>query len=328
MSGSNGSFKRHTEPPILSSTVEEVVITPADFAMIFKRAELPLKHDDVTKMATTGISNILYGLGNNYVLRVARNHPNAYADARTESVAVPVVTAHNIKTPRLIAYDDSETILPVPYTIYERVHGQTLLEYSGDPASRARIYREFGAEIARLHQQVTTCPDPKGFLDRPYRIDAMQLIEALTESGYLSTDNRQWLTTVFKRLLPAVEEASSFRRFLHDDAHMGNIMVTNDAFGWLLDWGDAGWGDPAMEFTYTPSRAIPYVLEGYRSIMLMDGDDTAEARILWDHLARALARLKRDPVPQRSMWSDRPGAPLVELLAAISTVKEWQQYLS
>jgi aminoglycoside phosphotransferase (APT) family kinase protein len=327
MTNAPSHLKQHTEPAILDSTQEAVTVTSADLDAILKRAGLHYTSADVTPLASSGVANVLYAIGADYILRISRDHPDAISDAHTESVAVPAVTAQHIKTPHLVTFDDSGDILPVPYTMYERVRGKSLLETPGDHATLASVYREFGAEIARLHQRVLDCPDPHNFLDKPYRIDALKLVDDLTTAGYLSTDNHVWLHTVFNRLHPAVQEATGFRRFLHDDAHPGNVMVDNGGFAALLDWGDAGWGDPTMEFVYIPSRAVPTALEGYRSVMPLDGDDTAEARILWDHLARALSRLKREPAPSKPAWSDRPGSPLVELLAAAGSIEAWQQYL-
>ena len=43
----------------------------------------------------------------------------------------------------------------------------------------------------------------------------------------------------------------------------------------IIDWDDAGWGDPAMDLVSLPLRVVDHVLAGYRSVMPLDGDDTA-----------------------------------------------------
>jgi hypothetical protein len=48
----------------------------------------------------------------------------------------------------------------------------------------------------------------------------------------------------------------------------------------------------------------------------IDGDDTAESRILWDKLVGALGRLRLEPRPPTSPTSPAPAARLIELLAA------------
>jgi hypothetical protein len=81
----------------------------------------------------------------------------------------------------------------------------------------------------------------------------------------------------------------------------------------LIDWGSAGWGDPAWDFAGVPLRAVPWMLAGYRQVAPLDGDETAEARILWRHLQLALFLLRRGPVPGRA-WAERPLAMLLEIM--------------
>ena len=93
-------------------------------------------------------------------------------------------------------------------------------------------------------------------------------------------------------------------------------MVDGDRYGSLIDWDDAGWGDPAMELVSLPLRAVDAALAGYRSVLPIDGDDTAEQRILWDKLLGALWRLRLSPAPPRSSTSPTPTGRLFDLLAA------------
>lgn len=50
-----------------------------------------------------------------------------------------------------------------------------------------------------------------------------------------------------------------------------------------------------MELRYFPVRVVHQVLDGYRSVAVLDGDDTAEERLMWDKLTGALRRLLRQP---------------------------------
>lgn len=62
-----------------------------------------------------------------------------------------------------------------------------------------------------------------------------------------------------------------------------------------------------------PCEPCPSSLEGHREVAPLDGDDTAEARILWRHLQWSLAHLPRGAVPGQS-WGERPLAWLLEVL--------------
>ena len=73
----------------------------------------------------TGLANRVYATAD-VVLRVATDHPDAVPDARTESVAAPAARGAGIRTPRLLAFDDSRALVNRPFSIWERVHGETL----------------------------------------------------------------------------------------------------------------------------------------------------------------------------------------------------------
>jgi hypothetical protein len=81
----------------------------------------------------------------------------------------------------------------------------------------------------------------------------------------------------------------------------------------VVDWGSSATGDAAFDFGGVPLRAVPYMLAGHREIAPLDGDATAEARILWRHLELALRFLPRGCVPGRS-WAERPLPMLLEVL--------------
>lgn len=110
-------------------------------------------------LAATGIANRIYATSS-VVLRIATDHPEALGDARTESVAAPVVHAAGIRTPALIAYDDSRQIVDRPYTLWERVHGQAVGQYALDANAVLGTWADIGRELARLHCQFRTARTP------------------------------------------------------------------------------------------------------------------------------------------------------------------------
>ena len=82
----------------------------------------------------TGVANHIYAT-KDVVIRVAREHPEALRDARTESIAALVAYAAGVLTPRLLVFDDSRDLLDRPYSIWERINGETLGLLSSDPDS-------------------------------------------------------------------------------------------------------------------------------------------------------------------------------------------------
>jgi aminoglycoside phosphotransferase (APT) family kinase protein len=292
---------------------------------VIERYGLDASPDDVSPVPAIGTVNTVVALGEHYVLRVPSIE--SIDDTRTESVAAPVAVAAGIATPALLVYDDSLDIFSVPYTVYERVNGENFGTRDLSPAASAEIYRDIGRQLAMLHQRVKQCPDPSGYLDTPGHRDPGDLLEYLGTEAYLSTYNVQWLTRVFERLRPAVDEARQYRRFLHNDVLPTNVMVRGNAFLSIIDWNDAGWGDPALEFAALPGRALPFVLRGYREVAVIDGEDTVLHRVLWDHLCIALEFLLTVQDKTNISWSRPPFARLAELVATAAQFDPWKELL-
>ncbi|MBW3536233.1 MAG: aminoglycoside phosphotransferase family protein [Actinobacteria bacterium] len=146
------------------------------------------------------------------------------------------------------------------------------------------------------------------------------LLAAAVDEGAINADNARTLAQWFDRLRPAVISADGYRRFVHGDAQPANVLAKETGeYSALIDWGDAGWGDPAVDFRLVPARAIGRVLAGYREVGPLDGDESAEARIWWDHLWSAVYNLRRDRVVHSlGDWNRPPGARMVELLARLA----------
>ena len=160
---------------------------------------------------------------------------------------------------------------------------------------------------------------PDGRLDEPGRtVDAEPLLRAAVDEGAIHRDNARTLEQWLDGLRDAVVGAAGYRRFLHDDVQPANVMADRGDYRALIDWGDAGWGDPALDFRTLPARAVAVALAGYRQVAPLDGDDSAEQRIWWDHLLAAVYAARRPLAPQRLEWSRPPAARLIELLALVA----------
>lgn len=244
----------------------------------------------------TGVANRIYAT-RDVVIRVAQEHPEALRDAKTESVAAPVAYAAGVLTPRLLVFDDSKELLDGPYSVWERVNGETLGLLSSNPRSMPHTWHQVGHQLALLHVRVSQCDDPKGYLHEPQRsMNLKSLLDKLASTGRICRYLEKEISLLIHKLQAAVREEAK-RCFLHSDISAMNIMCTrSDKLLALIDWGDAGWGDPTFEFARIPLLAIPYVLEGYREVApdLLDGT-TLKERIIWDKLDYALEESLENP---------------------------------
>src|SRR5439155_14338513 len=158
----------------------------------------------------------------------------------------------------------------------------------------AAVWHAVGRELATLHFGVRDVPDPHGWLEKHARpLDHVDLLTALVDAGILAHHLADWFGELLDSLRPAVLAAGGYRRFVHGDAKPANVLQADHDFRGLIDWDDAGWFDPVIEFGAMPLRVADWVLAGYRSVGPLDGDETAEQRILWDQITTALTELWR-----------------------------------
>lgn len=289
-----------------------VVLDAAALAAIAKRHQVPLTSWE--RLPEFGIFNAIYRLGERVILRVPRQHDRFAAATRREAVAVPAARAAAVRTPQLLAYDESLDLLPVPYGLYERVPGATLESLDRDPADVADVWRELGCDLARTHHSVPVggaVAQLDGLSPQP---DPRERAEQRASEGWITSLEARWLICWLNRLAPAVQEAVPYR-FLHGDSQGTNVMVQTDPLHYaaVIDWGSASIGDVAFDFAGVPLRAVPFMLEGYRTVAVPDGAESIESRIVWRHLQLGLGSIARGPVPDRS-WGEHPLTTLLEAL--------------
>ena len=56
-----------------------------------------------------------------------------------------------------------------PYSLWERVHGVTVGACFLDARTVPELWRAVGRELRRLHEEVRSVDDPRGWLDQPRR---------------------------------------------------------------------------------------------------------------------------------------------------------------
>lgn len=236
------------------------------------------------RLPSTGIINTIYTVGDDVLLRIPKNVPEGLSDTYTESVAVPVAVAAGVATPALLAFDDERDVVDVPFGVYERVHAA-----DGEPTT-VDGWRGLGRDLARLHA-VVDVDDPLGRLDSPGRwCQAEQVLASLPQ---LDPEARSLLSGALQRLEPAVQawETDGRRCFLHNDIKDTNLLVRDGEYVAIIDWGDAGWGDPTIDLRTVPPEVNGWILEGYREVHELPDPETFLDRLHWDQLGAAARRL-------------------------------------
>jgi hygromycin-B 7''-O-kinase len=268
-------------------------LSPSQVGALVGRYHLAVGPDEVRLLCSSGIMHSVYELGVHFVLRVPKDQPEAIADPYTGSVAAPVAHAAGGRTPAIVVFDDERDIAAVPLSLFERAAGEPLVHIGAHPQALGQLWAELGRDLATLHREVTVCDDPYGRLQtHDFLSEHGQLVDELGAAGVIGEDAATWLMAVLSRLQPAAQDRGRYRRFVHGDAQPSNALVAGGHYSAIVDWDDAGWSDPVVDLRYVPVRVADIVVEGYRSGMPMDGNATAEQRLLWDRLIGSLLRLR------------------------------------
>jgi tRNA A-37 threonylcarbamoyl transferase component Bud32 len=239
-------------------------------------------------LAATGVANHIYAT-QDVVLKIATDHPDAVVDARTESVAAPAAFEAGVLTPRLIVFDDSRTLINRPYSIWEHIHAETLGLAELGTNQLNEVWREVGREIGHLHSGVRVCRDPNGYLDTPgreFNLDAV--LKRLVDSGHANDATSREIALLIRDLSPYISRTNS-DCFVHNDLHAMNILCSQtDGLRAIIDWGDAGWGDPALDFAAVPLDQMSSALAGYGPESRKRLGNAPKARFIWDRLHNAI----------------------------------------
>ncbi|MGW1022983.1 phosphotransferase family protein [Streptomyces sp. NPDC002577] len=267
----------------------------------------------------SGAANRVFFLGDDLVLRIPRT-VRFLPDLVKEAAVIPAARRAGVRTPDVVTFDDTFSVVDVPYMVLARAPGVDLAELELPTAQTERVFRQVGRELAKLHRlSRTTTPDLSAVPADDDTGDPRTLVARLLGEGWIDVRTSRWLTDWFDRLSAHLPPAPA-RVLVHGDISPQNLLASSAAgdLTSIVDWGDAQWADPATEFAKTPLTGVPAMLAGYRQEAGEGASADArswEARVLWYHLAWALGRLW-DPVPKPGArhWTAPPASRLLGLL--------------
>jgi aminoglycoside phosphotransferase (APT) family kinase protein len=290
----------------------EVAVSAATITAIVARFALGTR--EATPFVHSGTSHTIFMLDDAFVLRIPRNHPACISSVAIEAIAVPAARAAGVHTPELIAVDETLDLLPVPYMIYERVHGVALEQISSEPGSTPDVWRGLGQDLARLHEGVCATEPVTKIAAATDDLDPRPWLQEIAAAGMIAFEAIDYFENWLERLAPIALVPPS-HWFCHGDVNRGNILIdlNTRAYLALIDWAGVFWGDRAYDFAVVSLSVVPWILEGYRAVTPLEADTTIEARILWQHLRIGLYGMRS--APQRGeVWATQR---LDRLLAGI-----------
>lgn len=245
-------------------------------------------------LAHPGIVNQVFTT-DSFVLRIPHRADFALEDTGTERHILPLVQSQ-VQTPALITFDSDRDILPVPFSIFSRI--------PAEPLHRAkRVNHQKIAEA--IHQVHSLEIEPHPDLDEH---PIPELEEYLEVAKKFPEPEQHWIATWLSQLAP-INELPYAESFIHGDLHEHNLLIDDNQNPWLIDWGDAGHGDPAIDFAVLPTDHFIPILAAYQK--LASPDPTLSARValhqFLHHLRMAESILSQklpEPIqPLRDLYS-------------------------
>ncbi len=263
--------------------------------------ELAARYDvrpDQVREVPGGVANRTYLLGDELFLRIPRT-PDFERDLLKEVAVIPAARAAGVRTPAIVDFD---TFQGTPYMVLERVHGTDLVDA---PPAPPAVWQELGSELA------TTAPGPATTCRRRGRQTAVETPAQpstswqprATWTPVLRTGSSAW----FDRLEAHLPKDQP-QVLLHGDVGVQNLTDPRRPPGALIDWGDAAWGPPGMEFAKLRLEDVTATLPSY------GGPEGIEAAALWFHLSWGVSGIPKPPRPNERHWTAPPTSRLLGVL--------------
>jgi len=220
---------------------------PTDEQVRLLLAKFGLEDGVVGSSPYEGAANYVRLVGP-WCVRVLKDE--AFADdVRREAIVVPAVRAAGVATPELVGFDDSREIVPGLVTLYRRLDGMPL-GLIDQAINREAIARQLGEQILRWRFDVKD-------LDLPRQQGQRAKACYLRAKTRLSPAECAWVESALERLAATTDVPDEF---VHNDLHRHNLMILDDQLEAVIDWGSAGFGDPALNYHCLPMDWLPLLL--------------------------------------------------------------------
>ncbi|MGB1241165.1 MAG: phosphotransferase family protein [Chitinophagales bacterium] len=218
----------------------------------------------------SGMVNPCVFINDAYVMRFNVRDPQI-PKFRREKMAMELLKENKILVPEVIALDESRAILPHDFLICRKIKGQELYQVweTLEENTQMQLCDEMGEILAKIHR--VHLPKFGAILPDGFQFDKwsscvlhkLQLaIEEAKKLQLFEAKMYQKVREIFDNhiaLLDTVEKAS----LVHNDYHLGNMIVDEEHIAGILDFEWCFAGDPEYDFRE------PLTFEGLTDKMLL-----------------------------------------------------------
>jgi aminoglycoside phosphotransferase (APT) family kinase protein len=316
------SVERFMDGGGASTLKPDLVVTLADARALVERIEAGLKVTGLSELHGGAISRVyearLAGGAPSLIIKI---YPEYWKLAKEVSIYRRLAEFPHLPVPRVIWHDDAKTLLPYDLLVMTKIDGRLLgpLESSLSDGELFDLYAQMGRTLRSFHE---VRMEAFGYLVAEGVIDphpsneaymGFQFSKKLEEFRHFGGDAQ--LAERMERhvaLHADLLQGCASPVFCHDDFHVGNIIVANEADGkWRLsgvvDVENAIAGDPLIDIAKTLLYSVggsrvrrEGLLTGYGPIARSEWEQTSDLYRLyhalewWDWVALTSA--------ERPLW--------------------------
>ena len=219
------------------------------------------------------------------VVRLPRR-PGAAAGVEQEVAVLRRVEEAGIgvPTPSVRHFATASDAFPHPWSILEWIEGTDAWSARSEPGNLAGDLATAVSNIGAM-TDVPARGRPPGSRGGPLEPLVDQLHRWLQEPGAAERIDVDAVTRLMDQARELVDEVVP-QSFVHGDLIPGNLLVTDGRLSAVIDWGGAGWGDPAQDLA--PAWAV--LDEGDRAAFkeMVDVDEATWVRARTFELEHAI----------------------------------------
>lgn len=258
-------------------------VTPA-LARALLAAQMPeLATAPLRRAGQSGTDNVLYRIGNEFVARFPRL-PHAEAQISTQAQWLPRLSAHlPLSVPLTLRFGLPGAGYPYRWTVLNWLPGHAAFAgpLDQEPAARA---------LAGFLQALQRQPAPEG---APLRGDKDRLDLRLAGLGqFIGQFQGEADPLVLVKALATLRRLPPYdgpKLWVHGDLHALNLLALRRQLTGVIDWGDLGLGDPAMDLMIAWTLFDPPARAVFRAALAPSPEAWARGRAL--AFAKAVAAI-------------------------------------
>ena len=304
----------HDDEPETSDTVVRALLA----SECPQWSTVPLEYMD-----TSGTDNAMWrgrAVGTDIVVRLPRR-PGAASGAAQEVALLQRLSASDlcsaVRVPVVLHAGQPQEVFPHRWSVLRWLDGVDA--WSGSPLSDSGL-RTLAFDLATAIHAIrdlghdlparTRTAGQRGGPILPVVHRLLELLDALGDRA-----KRLFDVAAARRLAAEATDVADAERtcFTHGDLLPGNVLLRNGRLSAILDWGNAGYGDPALDLTPAWSMLDGAARDEFRE--LMNADDDAWIRGRTNALAEAVGGVLYY-VPRRHALGDVMAATLARIIAS------------